>query len=164
MYKIIRGKPKAMNEYADRLKSEGIFTEEDVLEIGGEIRRNFEISYTNAREHHGEDAADEFNTVTKWSALKMPHGDIYDTSIPADKLRSIATKVLTLPEDLNVHPVVSKNYENRLEDVMRGSEIDWATGEMLAWGSLLDEGINVRISGQDVERGTFSQRFASISD
>jgi len=65
---------------------------------------------------------------------------------------------------LNVHPTVRKIYEQRRDSIESGTLIDFATAESLAFGTLLKEGFNVRFSGQDVERGTFSHRHAVIVD
>jgi 2-oxoglutarate dehydrogenase E1 component len=138
-------------------------TEAEILDLHGQIRRDFERSYTERKQiQQGE--IEQFSTVTEWSELKVPTGDIYDTSVPANKLKDLANKVFTLPGDFNAHPNVKKMYQARLDAVESGEGIDWGTAEALAWASLLDEGVNVRISGQDVERGTFSQRHAVLHD
>uniref|UniRef100_A0A803NDP7 2-oxoglutarate dehydrogenase, mitochondrial n=1 Tax=Chenopodium quinoa TaxID=63459 RepID=A0A803NDP7_CHEQI len=84
--------------------------------------------------------------------------------VKADILRSVGNAISTLPKNLNAHKVVKKIYEQRLQMVETGQGVDWAFAEALAFGTLLEEGIHVRISGQDVERGTFSHRHAVIVD
>ena len=72
--------------------------------------------------------------------------------------------ITTLPETFTPHRMVGKIYQQRAEMVSSGKQIDWALAEQLAWGTLLFEGNHVRISGQDVERGTFSHRHCVIHD
>uniref|UniRef100_A0A803N5S3 Transketolase-like pyrimidine-binding domain-containing protein n=1 Tax=Chenopodium quinoa TaxID=63459 RepID=A0A803N5S3_CHEQI len=98
--------------------------------------------------------------------LKSPDqpAQIQDTGVKADILRSVGNAISTLPKNLNAHKVVKKIYEQRLQMVETGQGVDWAFAEALAFGTLLEEGIHVRISGQDVERGTFSHRHAVIVD
>ena len=86
------------------------------------------------------------------------------TGINLEKLRELGHKINTLPSDFNPHAQVKKIYENRLQSIVDGKGLDWATAEALAWGTLLEEGYTVRISGQDVERGTFSHRHAALND
>jgi 2-oxoglutarate dehydrogenase E1 component len=81
-----------------------------------------------------------------------------------DQLKNIGDKIFTLPEDMNFHPQIKKIYEARYDSVKKGTGIDWGTAEALAWASLIEKGNPVRISGQDVERGTFSHRHAVLYD
>lgn len=79
-------------------------------------------------------------------------------------MKSIGAKITTLPSDLEVHPTIKKIYEQRVKSIEEGKGIDFATAESLAFGSLLEEGFSVRLSGQDVERGTFSHRHTVLND
>jgi 2-oxoglutarate dehydrogenase E1 component len=92
------------------------------------------------------------------------YGRIKDTGVPLEQLKSIGTRINTLPNDLEVHPTIKKIYELRLKSIEEGKNIDFATAEALAFGSLLEEGFSVRLSGQDVERGTFSHRHCVLND
>jgi 2-oxoglutarate dehydrogenase E1 component len=76
----------------------------------------------------------------------------------------MAEKINYIPEGFKMHPQLKKHYEQRITSVREGKGIDWATAEALAWGHLLEEGYTVRLSGQDVERGTFSHRHAVLHD
>ena len=87
-----------------------------------------------------------------------------DTAVSSQQLLTIAEKVCKFPDDFSPHPKVAQMYKQRLDAVRKGDGIDWGNGEMLAIGSLLDEGIWVRLTGQDVCRGTFSHRNAVIFD
>lgn len=79
-------------------------------------------------------------------------------------LKSVGQAITTLPADFNPHRGVKKVYKDRAQMMETGDGIDWALGEALAFATLVAEGNHVRLSGQDVERGTFSHRHAIIHD
>lgn len=79
-------------------------------------------------------------------------------------MTKVGKAITTLPKNLEAHKVVNKIYEQRIHMIETGKGVDWALAEALAFGTLLDEGFHVRLSGQDVERGTFSHRHAVIID
>lgn len=89
---------------------------------------------------------------------------ILNTGVSMDTLNQIATAMTTLPKDFSVHRGIKRVYDARRKMVKTGEGIDWATAEALAFGTLLAEGNHVRLSGQDVERGTFSHRHALLHD
>ncbi len=86
------------------------------------------------------------------------------TGVPADTLREIGTAITTVPQDFHLHRTIRRFLDNRAKAIETGEGLDWATAEALAFGSLLTEGHRVRLSGQDVERGTFSQRHSVVID
>ncbi|CAG2104913.1 unnamed protein product, partial [Medioppia subpectinata] len=88
----------------------------------------------------------------------------WDTSVEPDVLYYICGKSINIPNEFNLHPNLNKVLNERLNKLKEGVKIDWATAEALAFGSLLYQGFNVRISGQDVGRGTFSQRHVMLVD
>ena len=105
----------------------------------------------------------------RWSGFKAVREDVDDprrgkTGVPADILREIAQRITTPPPGFHLHRTIQRFFDNRAKAVETGKGIDWATAEALAFGSLLIEGHRVRLSGQDVERGTFSQRHAVVID
>lgn len=91
----------------------------------------------------------------------LPH---LPTSVDEATLKHIADTIATAPEGFHVHRNLQRILANRKKTVEEGKNIDWSTAEALAFGSLLNEGKHVRVSGQDVERGTFSQRHAILHD
>ena len=101
---------------------------------------------------------------TKWEAIKDPekYGLMKDTGVDTSVLRQIGNKMFTLPPEANFHPKIKKIFVDRLKAINEGRGIDWGTAEALAFASLIDEGNHVRLSGQDVERGTFSHRHAHV--
>ncbi|KAJ1918378.1 hypothetical protein IWQ60_007513 [Tieghemiomyces parasiticus] len=101
----------------------------------------------------------------KWAGLTVPHSieEPATTGVDGDILRAIGKASVTYPAGMTVHPRLLKYHVTaRLNKLVEGTRLDWATAEMLAIGSLLREGHNVRLSGQDVGRGTFSQRHAML--
>ena len=86
------------------------------------------------------------------------------TSYPEDKLKNIAKIVSTVPEGVKFVKKAERILEGRASMVFETNQLDWGMAENLAYGSLMEEGFNVRISGQDVERGTFSHRHAILRD
>lgn len=100
----------------------------------------------------------------EWEELKVSEkfGKMKDTGVPIEGLKSIGEKITSLPDDWEFHPQVKKIYELRRKSIHEGKGIDWGTAEALAFASLVDEGFHVRLTGQDVERGTFSHRHAVV--
>jgi 2-oxoglutarate dehydrogenase E1 component len=103
-----------------------------------------------------------------WSGLKAAEtGDAPrrgETRLAIKQLKSLGRKLTEVPEGFSLHKTVGRFLDNRRKAVEAGAGIDWATAEALAFGSLLVEGHPVRLSGQDVERGTFSQRHSVLFD
>ena len=94
--------------------------------------------------------------------MKLPKGNDWGAKTGVDKesLQRIAQAATQVPEGFHIHKTVGRMMEHRRTQVMEGKGIDWGCGEMLAYGSLLDEGTWIRLSGQDVSRGTFGHRNA----
>ena len=100
----------------------------------------------------------------KWEEIKDPerYGNLKDTGVDLAVVREIGNKITVLPPEGKFHPQISKIFKARNEAINNGTGIDWGTAEALAFATLIDEGNHVRISGQDVERGTFSHRHAHV--
>ena len=90
------------------------------------------------------------------------YGDIKNTGVPKDLLTEIGKKITVLPAEEKFHPQLIKIFAARHKSIVEGKGIDWGTAEALAFASLINDGHHVRISGQDVERGTFSHRHAHV--
>lgn len=101
-----------------------------------------------------------------WASLMVPSkwGAIKDTGVAIPDLKVISDKINHIDESFNIHPQIKKFYETRKKSVFEDTGIDFATAEALAFGSLLDEGYGIRLSGQDVGRATFSHRHAALND
>ncbi|KAM5340548.1 2-oxoadipate dehydrogenase complex component E1 isoform 2-T2 [Glossophaga mutica] len=161
MYKIIRARKSIPDTYAEHLIGNGLMTQEEVSEIKASYYAKLNDHLTNLA-HCSPPAT---HLQAHWQGLVQPEARIttWDTGVPLDLLRFIGGKSVEVPEELQMHSHLLKMYaQSRLEKVMDGTKLDWATAEALALGSLLAQGFNVRLSGQDVGRGTFSQRHAMV--
>ena len=101
-----------------------------------------------------------------WQGLGLPEDDDRrgQTSVEMERLKALGERLTTIPNSVDAHKTVKKVYDQRARAITTGQNIDWATAEMLAFGSLLSEGFPIRLSGQDSGRGTFSQRHSHIID
>jgi len=107
------------------------------------------------------------NLTRQWSGIQQPSTEttVWDTGVETSLLQYVGAKSVAFPDDFNIHERLRRfHVEGRLKAVRDGGGIDWATAEAMAIGSLLLQGFNVRISGQDVGRGTFSQRHGMLVD
>ena len=162
MYQKIKGHPTVREIYATRLVGEGVITqvEADGLleEFSAFLDREFD-----AGKAYKANKADWLDG--KWSGLRMPEGDERRvTGVPKVKLLDLGRKITTIPERIAVHKTVERVIQSRRDAIESGTGIDWATGEHLAFATLLDQGYPVRLSGQDSVRGTFTQRHSGIID
>ena len=158
MYQLIHKHTPVLTKYTQELIDEGVLTAEEAENIKKQIIDGYEREF--ARVKSKSEAKVEIKHVERQGV-----SDVFRTGIAVDKLREIGSKVHTLPSDLKPHPQIVKIYQNRKLAIERGSGIDWGTAEALAWASILnEEKMDVRISGQDVQRGTFSHRHSVIHD
>ena len=104
----------------------------------------------------------------QWSEMKLSSNNersTWNTGCNLDLLKFVGVKSVSYPQELSVHPTIERAHvQKRLERIREGKKIDWSTAEALAIGSLIAQGFDVRISGQDVGRGTFSHRHAMLVD
>ncbi len=164
MYSKIAEQPSTRRLYVDQLVREGAMPRDRAREIVHEVRDRLENDF-DAAATYKPNKADWLDG--KWShlatapTLEERRGK---TDLPLDTLNRIGTALVTLPDDFNLHPRLKRVMNARAKMVETGEGIDWAMGEALAFGSLVDDGYLVRLSGQDVQRGTFSQRHAHLID
>ena len=167
MYERIAKKISHLNAYTDKLLKEGVVTRKEVDRMQDEVWGKLSESLDKSKD--SEAMAREYLTVP-WKDLKTPEQVACEvtqpqpTAITSGVLNAIASKMGVPKEPFSVHNSLKRILQKRQQSLIDGSGIDWATGEALALGSLLLEGHHVRISGQDVERGTFSQRHAVLHD
>jgi 2-oxoglutarate dehydrogenase E1 component len=163
MYQKIKDHPSTREIYARRLIEEGVVTAEEVEGFVAEFDAFLDAEF-EAGKTYAADKADWLDG--KWRNFEVAK-DLElrgDTAVPEDKLRDIGLKITTVPEQVDAHRTLRRVMETRHEAIEKGRDIDWATAESLAFGTLLDEGFTVRLSGQDSIRGTFSQRHSAIID
>ena len=163
MYKKIRSHPTGVEVYAKTLVDEGTMTVADVDEMKADFRARLEDEF-KAADSYKPNKADWLDG--RWSGLGLADDEARrgDTAVNLDVLREVGTRLTTIPADFNAHKTVQRLMERRREMITTGAGIDWATAESLAFGTLVKERLVVRLSGQDVERGTFSQRHSVLID
>jgi 2-oxoglutarate dehydrogenase E1 component len=166
MYRAIRSHPTTVEIYSRKLISEGVVTEADVEAMKGAWRTHLEAEFETGQSYL-PNKADWLDG--RWAGKKPAGKDVEDarrgsTGVPLAVLRDIGEKITTAPEGFHLHKTIGRFLENRKKAIETGEGIDWATAEALAFCSLLQEGHPVRLSGQDVERGTFSQRHSVLTD
>jgi 2-oxoglutarate dehydrogenase E1 component len=145
--------------YAEHLVAAGVVAQADADELAGRVETAMREAHDALKRTFGQ------SIPAKTNEELIPRGGEagVSTSVPAERLRALNRELLRVPEGFTVHPKLAKQLERRLQTVDEGG-IDWGQAEALAFGSLLVEGIPVRLSGQDTERGTFSHRHAVLHD
>jgi 2-oxoglutarate dehydrogenase E1 component len=163
MYEKIRQHPSVVELYGRRLAAGGSLDEAEQARVRAARREALERARATTRREKPNELVLAFGGV--WSGLG-PAGDDWsaDTRVAPERLRSIAEAMRSVPSDFTPHPRAKTLMDERWQRVDRGAGIDFATAELLAYGSLLLEGTPVRLSGQDSVRGTFSQRHAALFD
>ncbi|WP_312161256.1 2-oxoglutarate dehydrogenase E1 component [Phenylobacterium sp.] len=163
MYAKIKEHPPTRELYARKLIAEGVATQDEVAGWVSEFDAFLDAEFESGKTYKAN-KADWLDG--KWAGLALPEGDDRrgDTSVPMQKLVELGQKITAIPERLDVHKTVRRAIENRRAAIEAGQGLDWATGEHLAFASLLDEGFPVRLAGQDSVRGTFVQRHCDLID
>jgi 2-oxoglutarate dehydrogenase E1 component len=167
MYKKISEQKQTLDLYTKQLLEEKTFTKEDVDEhkawVWGMLDESFNRSkdYVPNSKEWLTSAWNGFKSPKELASEILPH---LPTAIEESQVKHIAEVIGGAPDDFNVHKNLKRILAGRTKTVMDGKNIDMATAEALAFGSLCMEGHHVRVSGQDVERGTFSQRHAVLHD
>jgi 2-oxoglutarate dehydrogenase E1 component len=158
MYEKINNRPPVHELYADRLREMGVGEDAaDGAASGYQERLDYSLTVVPAPVDRGFDG--------EWSQYGSEFKPFDgDTGIDEDLLKELAKYLKDLPDGFNPHPKISALLNRRYECVEKGENIDWGTAESLAFATLLKEGISIRLSGQDVGRGTFSQRHSILYD
>jgi 2-oxoglutarate dehydrogenase E1 component len=143
-------------QYAARLIEEGVVTQEEADELLSEVTSELKQAHEALKATFGTAHQPE-------GKIPYSSGDGVVTAVAADRLRELNEELLRVPEHFTVHPKLKGQLERRLKTIDEGG-IDWGQAEALAFGSLLVEGIPIRLTGQDTERGTFSHRHAVLHD
>jgi 2-oxoglutarate dehydrogenase E1 component len=165
MYKNIRSHETTATIYAKKLVSEKVITEAEFDAMKADWRAKLEIEY-EAGQAYKPNKADWLDGV--WSGLRKADDEDDPrrgkTAVPLKQLKEIGKVLTTLPENFNAHKTIQRFLEGRAKMMESGEGIDWAMAEALALGSLCLDGHKIRLSGQDSERGTFSQRHSVLYD
>ncbi|MDG1571069.1 2-oxoglutarate dehydrogenase E1 component [Robiginitalea sp. M366] len=162
LYKAIAKHKNPRDIYAEKLIAEGVIDEAFVQSLEADYKASLEEELEDSRKEEKtritpfmEDEWQGFEHVREWEMMEP-----VQTGYPQDKLEGIARAITQLPEGKKFLRKVERLVADRRKMFFETNSLDWAMGELLAYGSLLAEGYNVRMSGQDVERGTFSHRHA----
>ncbi len=163
MYKAIKKQITTRKKYEKKLIENNTFSEEESIEIVDSFK-NFLDKEFESTKNYKPNKVDWLEGT--WTGLSTATFDARKgkTSVKEKTLINVAKKIHAIPSDFNAHRRIKKIYGDRLTSVINGKGIDWATSESLALATLLDEGYGVRISGQDVGRGTFSHRHGVLYD
>jgi 2-oxoglutarate dehydrogenase E1 component len=163
MYQKIRSHPTTYQLYSQKLVADGVLTQEEVDEVSSSVKTLLKEKFELAKQSSSSIKDWEDN---EWTGYKTPLqiASLKSTSVKAEFLQDIGKKITTLPDTFEPHPTLRRIIRERQTNYESGENIDWGSAEALAFGSLLLEGNHVRVSGQDVERGTFSQRHALLVD
>jgi 2-oxoglutarate dehydrogenase E1 component len=148
--------PTVREQFAHKLVEEGVVTEDEAASFVGSVTSELKQAHEALKATFGSPPPVEG---------KIPYstGDGVVTAVAADRLRTLNDELLRVPEHFTIHPKLKGQLERRLQTIEEGG-IDWGQAEALAFGSLLVEGIPIRLTGQDSERGTFSHRHAVLHD
>ncbi|RWN61122.1 MAG: 2-oxoglutarate dehydrogenase E1 component [Mesorhizobium sp.] len=165
MYSSIRSHKTTVQIYADRLIAEGHLTQAEFDKLKADWRAHLEQEF-EVGQHYKPNKADWLDGA--WSGLRTADNQDEQrrgkTAVPVKMLKEIGKKLTEVPKDFAAHKTILRFLENRRQAIESGEGIDWSTAEALAFGAILLDGNPVRLSGQDSERGTFSQRHSVLYD
>ncbi|NOY79159.1 MAG: 2-oxoglutarate dehydrogenase E1 component [Calditrichaeota bacterium] len=165
LYKIIAGHPNPREIYKQRLLEGGELEQSVVQEMEKEFRNDLQMRFKKVREEEKIERASGFQDTCDQSVrIDFDFEAPLKTAVSKTRLLNLSKKIFHLSPNLHVFKKIDSLYQKRLERVLQQQEADWAIGEFLAYASLLDEGISIRLSGQDTKRGTFSHRHAAVYD
>ncbi len=164
LYKAISKHSNPRDIYLNQLIAEGVITKAEAKTVEKDFDDILQARLSDAKEI--EKATVTHFLKRTWENYSYCKAGEFDqspaTGYDKKKLVAIAKKIATLPTDKKFIKKITRLFEDRLNQINDGTKLDWATGELLAYATLLEEGHPVRISGQDVERGTFSHRHAVV--
>jgi 2-oxoglutarate dehydrogenase E1 component len=165
MYKAIGNHPTTLQIYGDKLVSEGVVSAAEVDGAKRQWREHLDEQFEVGQSYR-PNKADWLDGA--WSGLTTPQASderrVGQTGVAIGTLRQVGEGLARVPESFKLHRTAKRFLDNRRKMIETGQGLDWAMAEALAFGTLLKEGYKVRLSGQDVERGTFSQRHSVLFD
>jgi 2-oxoglutarate dehydrogenase E1 component len=166
MYKAIRGHKTTLEIYTDKLVAEGVLARGEADKQVADWRERLDAEF-EAAQSYKPNKADWLDG--RWAGMR-PASDAVDdarrgqTGVDLAKLKALGEKLSSIPADFNAHKTIQRFMDGRRQMIETGQDLDWAMAEALAFATLVDEGHPVRLSGQDCERGTFSQRHSVLID
>ncbi|KZT04533.1 dehydrogenase E1 and transketolase domain-containing protein 1 [Laetiporus sulphureus 93-53] len=167
MYDKIRSRRSVPVMYEDQLIDEEVLSKEEATDVRTSYKTHLTSEFT-ATDSYTPTAAGASILQEQWSGMVWPASSAAvrdpETGVGHDVLQHVGRASVTVPEGFEIHPRLQRHVNSRLRAIEKGEGIDWATAEAMVFGTLMLEGHDVRISGQDVGRGTFSQRHAMLVD
>ena len=164
LYKAISKHSNPMEIYSKKLIEDKIISPDYISDIEKKYKESLEKKLENSKKDNNIEITPFMDY--EWKGFKRVKKDkmlsTFKTKVSVDDLNKVAKTITTLPKNKSFLKKVKKLIGDRYNMFFESDKLDWAMGEMLAYGTLLKEGYNVRISGQDVERGTFSHRHAIL--
>ncbi len=165
MYKKIRAHPTTLEIYGKKLVGEGVVTDGEIEKMQADWRSRLDAEY-EAAQGYKPNKADWLEGA--WAGFKAAQAADDprrgNTGMDIAVLKDIGAKITKVPHDFHVHRTIQRFLDNRRKSIESGEGVDWSTAEALAFCTLLRDGHLVRLSGQDTERGTFSQRHSVLID
>ena len=168
MYAVVDQKPTSRAIYAKELVAQGRLTDAEAKQVADATLNRFSEAFTKSKGAGSTLVKDPSHLQGVWR--KYNGGFDKDspqvtTGLPLEKLKALLEPLARTPEGFTLHPNVQKGVVNARQEMLADKAlINWGTGEMLAYAALLTEGLNIRVSGQDTERGTFAHRQAVLHD
>ncbi len=164
MYRVIKDHPSTLQLYTGKLVGEGTLSQTEADGMQATFNQRLDEEF-NASKSHLPNRADWLDG--RWQGLEVAPKNSDrrgETSVGEDELRKVGKALSTAPANFNLHKTIVRLLEAKAKMFETGEGFDWATCEALAFGTLLEDGFYVRLSGQDSQRGTFSQRHAALVD
>lgn len=165
MYKKVAKMTAVYTKYKNQLVEEGVIDATTLAAREKDIYAALKAQYLRSKTTYFDFSKWQSKA---WEEIMNPRllgENIKDTGVDVKKLAELGSLLNDIPStQVTLHPQLAKIYQLRLKTIQEGRQIDWGTAEQLAFGSLVQEGYGVRLSGQDVERGTFSHRHAVLHD
>lgn len=163
MYKVIRNHPQALDLYEKQLIEMGQLSKEEIDALHKKVNSILNEEFISSKEYvpNRRDWLAAY-----WAGFKSPEqlSRIRNTGVKPEILKNVGKAITSIPETFKPHRAVKRVYDQRAQMIETEEGVDWAVGEALAFATLLVEGNHVRLSGQDVERGTFSHRHSVLHD
>lgn len=160
-YKLIKQHDTPLTIYGNQLIKEGVITEDEFRDLKSSINANLLEKFEKGKEWKPSEM-DWLSSHWKGMKSEANLSTLQATGVDMKTLRHIGLRHCSVPEGFKLHSILKKQFADRRKSIEMGEGILWATAEALAFGSVLLEGYAVRLSGQDCERGTFSQRHAVL--
>ncbi len=159
MYRKIKALPSVATQYTERLVREKFVAQDHIEGLRNQARTRLNQTYDEARKHREQFVIEQFAEAPAEQVFQP----LPPTAVDFNTLVKVVQGTTALPDDFNLHPKLKALLDRRRE-ALKGAPIDWGFAETLAFGSLVLEGTPVRLSGEDVSRGTFTQRHLQFSD